>query len=107
MYYNNGMKEIKTIKLPLSNKEVKYYSYLTAKENRDWIRIMAQKDKENIDIILEAQDFIFKTLIESFDGSSEDISNRLLELPKQDFKHLDNVLGEVVKDEDFLATEKN
>ena len=101
------MKEIKTITLPITKKEVKYYSYLTAKENRDWLRVMSQEDKKNVDIILESQDFVFKTLIESFDGSTENISERLLELPKQDFKFIDTVFSDIVKDGDFLDNEKN
>ena len=100
-------KETKKITLLKSKIEVEYYTFLTAGENREWLKVMSQEDKKSIDLILESQDYIFSTLIKSVDNSEVDILSRLLDLDKQDFKQLDTLLSDITKDKDFLETEKN
>ena len=100
-------RETKKTTLPISKLEIEYYSYITGGENREWVNIISQSETANYKVISEAQDYIFNTLIISFDNSSEKVSERLLKLSKRDFKFVDLLLADVIKDEDFLETEKN
>ena len=104
---SNMDREILTAVLPQTKKTVKYYCYITARENREWLKVISNSEEGKIDSVLNAQDFIFKTLILEFDGSSDDINERMLDLPKKDFTFIDKILAEIIKVEDFLEKEKN
>jgi hypothetical protein len=101
-------RETKKITLPVTKKEVELLSYITAKENREWLKILSSLEgKKGIETMLEAQDAMFNSVIVSFDGSSDNINERLLELPKKDYMLIDKEVLSVINVEDFLEKEKN
>jgi hypothetical protein len=71
------------------------------------LKILSVEGKDNIDKLFEGQDFIFKTLVVSFDGKKDYDISEVLNLPKDDYKAIDTALGKIINGEDFLADKKN
>lgn len=104
-------RDVKEIKLEKSGKIVKVLTFLTEDENRVMLREFSPKVKmidgkpseENeadVEQLIRYKDAIIKSWVTEFDGSKDDINNRMRsELPSQDYNQVIDAVKEANEDE--------
>lgn len=100
-------RETKKIILPISKKEVEYLTYITARERRQLLSASSLVKDEDMSARFENENITFELLTVSFDSSSENKAERMLELHQNDYKVIDKAYAEIISGEDFLAEKKN
>lgn len=104
-------REIKKIATP-SGIQIEYRTYLIGKEKRSLANIYLQGglsfDKTgndikglNSNIVDESQNLLWKTVIVSIDGSSDNIAERILDMRAKDYDFLCALCDAVNADKDF------
>lgn len=106
-------RETKTFQTPL-NKELVLKTYLTNRESRKLRETFIKYSKVGYDergnvrhettdalaSVNEGEDVLLELCVVSYDGSTEGIKERLLDVPKSEFKFILKMANEVASDED-------
>lgn len=85
-------RETNTITLEFSKSVIVHYGYIKAREIRD----LAKSE--------DGQRYLIETLIVSFDGISENIYDKVMDLRYEDYMQVDNALAALIK---VLEEKKN
>ena len=112
MYYNSGMERTtKTTKLPLSNLEVVYYSYITAGEKQQITEIMTSgmsaditgsvKGEIPLSLVYKSNDKALELLVKSLNGSTENVLSQIKDLPSSDYDLLLTEINDVTNNTDY------
>lgn len=110
-------REIKKIATP-SGIQIEYRTYLIGKEKRSLANIYLQggltfdtsgKDIKglNSNLVDESQNLLWRTVVVSIDGSSENIAERILEMRAKDYDFICALCDAVNSDKEFEEKKTN
>lgn len=105
-------RETKKITTPIGKQVVEMKTYLTGREKRALTNIylkgnlsfnLDDKDIKGFkgDILEEAENFAWKTVIVSIDGKTENIVDTILDMRAEDYQAIVKAVNEIVSDSDF------
>jgi len=105
-------RETKQITTPFGKKIVVLVTYLTGREKRALTNVylksglsfnIADQDVKGFksDVLEEAENLAWKTVIVSIDGKTEAIIETVLDMRSEDYQFIVNAVNEVTNDTDF------
>lgn len=103
------MRETKIIETEFGKNKISIKTYLTEKENREIIKIVSGSiqmkdgklsDNVETDILIKYQDKLIEIWVVDIDGNSENITEKMLEMRKEDYRQVVNEITALMNAEE-------